>query len=152
VLRIRLQRSGREGRPNYRIVVAEHSAPIKGRYIELLGTFDPLVEKHGFVVDTAKVEAWIKKGAKPTNTIARLLKGQGIKGMEPFIVEMKDRKVKNPKEEPEASAAPAAEAAPAMEEASKVEEKKEEEVKAEAPAEPAAEVSAEGEKKEDVPA
>ena len=81
----------------------------------MLGTFDPLVDKHGLVVDTAKVEEWIKKGAKPTNTVARMLKGQGIKGMENFIVEMKDRKVKNPKEEP---APPAAAPAPAAPEAS----------------------------------
>lgn len=98
MLKIRLQRSGRKNRPNYRIVVAEHSAPIKGRYLEMLGTFDPLVEKHGFVIDVAKVDEWIKKGAKPTNTVARLLKGQGAKGMESFIVDMKDRVVKNPKE------------------------------------------------------
>ena len=131
MLKIRLQRSGRKNRANYRVVVAEHSAPIKGRYLEMLGTFDPLVEKHGFVVDIAKVEEWIKKGAKPTNTVARLLKGQGMKGMEPFIIEMKDRKVKNPKEEPEKPAVPAAEAAPA-EEAPAEEEKKEEESKEEA--------------------
>lgn len=155
MLRIRLQRSGRKNRANYRVVVAEHSAPIKGRYLELLGTFDPLVEKHGLVIDTAKVEEWVKKGAKPTNTIARLLKAQGVKGMEPFIIEMKDRKVKNPKEEPETppAAAPVAEA-PAAEsagdegEAAPAEEKKEEEApkeeekpeesKEEAPAEEAA--------------
>lgn len=98
MLRIRLQRSGRKNRPNYRIVVAEHSAPIKGKYIDILGSFDPLVEKHGLVIDVAKVHEWIKKGAKPTNTIARLLKGKQVKDMEPFIIEMKDRAVKNPKE------------------------------------------------------
>ena len=98
MLRIRLQRSGRKNRPSYRIVVAEHSAPVKGWYVDLLGTFDPLIDKHGMVIDMTKVEAWIKKGAKPTNTLARLLKGQQVKGMEPFIVEMKSRSVKNPKE------------------------------------------------------
>lgn len=151
MLRIRLQRSGRKNRPNYRVVVAEHSAPIKGRYIEMLGTFDPLVEKHGLVVDTAKVEEWIKKGAKPTNTIARLLKGQGVPGMEPFIIEMKDRKKKKEEEEKpaEAPAAPVAEGAPAeekpieepapVEEAAPTEEKKDE-------------VPAEEGEKEEVPA
>ena len=163
MLRIRLQRSGRKNRPNYRLVVAEHSAPVKGRYLEMLGTFDPLVDKHGFVVDIAKVEEWIKKGAKPTNTVARLLKGQGVKGMETFIVEMKDRKVKNPKEEPETPAAPAAEAAPAeektkatpeeapVEETPKEEavpEASEEKPAEEAPAEAAAEAPAEEEKPE----
>lgn len=111
MLRIRLQRSGRKNRPSYRVVVAEHTAPIKGRYVDLLGSFDPLIDKHGLVVDTAKIEEWIKKGAKPTNTVARLLKGKGIKGMEPFIIEMKDKAIKNPKEA--AAAAPVAEAAPA---------------------------------------
>lgn len=76
----------------------------------MLGTFDPLVEKHGLVADVAKIEEWIKKGAKPTNTIARLLKGQGVKGMDSFVIEMKDRAVKNPKEK-KAPAAPSAEAA-----------------------------------------
>lgn len=145
MLRIRLQRSGRKKRPHYRVVVAEHSAPIQGRIIESLGSFDPLVEKHGFQVDTEKVDEWVKKGAKPTNTVARLLKGAGHKGMDAFIIEMKDRKVKNPKEAaaaPAASAeapaeAPAAEETPAAEEAPAAEEK------------PAEEAPAEEEKKEE---
>jgi len=114
VLKIRLQRSGRKGRANYRIVVAEHSSPIQGRSTALVGTYDPLIEKHGLKIDAEAVAAWISKGAKPTNTVARLLKGQGIAGMEAFIVEMRDKKVKNPKEKPEAAPAPApvAEAAP----------------------------------------
>jgi len=90
-------------------VVAEHSAPIQGGYAALVGTYDPLVEKHGLKVNTEAVTEWIKKGAKPTNTLARLLKGQGVPEMEKFIVEMKNKKVKNPKEQPEAPAAPAAE-------------------------------------------
>jgi len=150
VLRIRLQRSGRKNRPNYRVVVAEHSAPIKGRYLEMLGTFDPLVDKHGFVVDTTKVEEWIKKGAKPTNTVARLLKGQGLKGMEPFIIDMKDRAVKNPKEVPEAPAAPAA-PAPVAEAPAPAEEKPataEEAPAKEAPQETAEVKEDEGEPKE----
>jgi len=102
VLKIRLQRYGRKNRPNYRVVVAEHSAPIQGKYIDLIGRFDPLIEKHGFVVDVDKIKEWIKKGAKPTNTVARLLKGQGVDGMDVYITEMKDRKVKNPKEVAEA--------------------------------------------------
>jgi small subunit ribosomal protein S16 len=151
VLKIRLQRYGRKNRPNYRVVVTEHTAPIQGSYIDLLGSFDPLVEKHGLKVDTAKMEAWIKKGAKPTNTVARLLKGQGVSGMDSFIIEMKDKAVKNPKEAPEAPApaapaaeTPAAETAapeapaedkPAEPEAVPEEEKKKEEPKAEEPAE-----------------
>ena len=149
MLRIRLQRSGRKNRPNYRIVVAEHSAPIKGSYLEMLGTFDPLIEKHGLVVDTAKVEEWIRKGAKPTNTIARLLKGQGMKGMESFIIEMKDRAVKNPKEEKAPAEAPAEEK---KEEVKKEEEKPAEEDKSAEEEAPAEEQEEEGEKKEEEPA
>ncbi len=127
MLKIRLQRSGRKNRANYRIVVAEHSAPIKGKYIEMLGTFDPLIDKHGFVVDVKKVQSWIEKGAKPSNTVARLLKGQGVSGMDSFIVDMKDRKVKNPKEPVEEATAPSTEIASSKEtesEASKVDEDK----------------------------
>lgn len=151
MLKIRLQRSGRKNRPNYRIVVAEHSAPIKGRYLEMLGTFDPLVDKHGLVVDTAKVEEWIKKGAKPTNTLARLLKGQGVKGMDSFVVDMKDKAVKNPKEikEPVAPVVPATPVAqaPAVEE--KIEDAPTEEAPAAVEEAPAEEVSGEDEKPEE---
>ena len=104
MLKIRLQRSGRKGKANYRIVVAEHSAPVQGRYVALLGTYDPLVPKHGLRPNVELIQEWIKKGAQPTNTLARLLKGQGVEGMEAFIVDMKSRAVKNPKEKPEPAA------------------------------------------------
>lgn len=117
MLKIRLQRSGRKNRANYRIVVAEHSSAVQGTYIDLVGSFDPLVEKHGFKADIEKIDAWIKKGAKPTNTVARLLKGQGHPSMDRFIVEMKNKAVKNPKEQPVAAApaAPATSEEPAAE-------------------------------------
>ena len=158
MLKIRLQRSGRKGRANYRLVVAEHSAPIQGRYIDLVGSYDPLVDKHGLKADEAKIGEWIKKGAKPTNTVARLLKGAGVKGMESFIVEMKDKKVKNPKEEPAAPAAaaptptPAAEAAPAAEEPTPTEAPVAEEPAPEAPEPVAEEAPAEEAPAEEAPA
>lgn len=114
MLKIRLQRTGRKKRPFYRVVVAEHSAPIKGRYVAQVGTYNPLVKPWSFEVDTDKIAEWIKKGAKPTNTVARLLKSEGFKDVDQYIVEMHDRKVKNPSEEPEAPA----EAAPVAPEAS----------------------------------
>jgi len=128
VLRIRLQRIGREKKPNYRIVVAEHSsAVVKNKYVEQLGVYNPLDSSSAFKVNTDKLLEWVKKGAKPTNTIARLLKKEGVKGMEPFIIEMKDRKKKKQEENAE-SAAPAG-GAPA--------EKPAEVKKEEKPAEPA---------------
>ena len=128
MLRIRLQRIGRKKRPSYRIVVAEHStAATKNRYVESLGFYNPIASEKVFNVDKDKLLEWIKKGAKPTNTLARLLKGDGLKGMEPFIVEMKDRKKKKQVEKKPATPAPSDEETHA--DAPKEEEKPSEEEK-----------------------
>jgi len=118
VLRIRLQRLGRKGRPDYRIVLAEHARAVKGKIIESLGYYHPLMKVDVFKIDMDRFTELVKNGARPTNTMARLLMQQGAKGMERFIIEMKDKKVKNPKEV--AAVAPGAEPAaeaPATEEA-----------------------------------
>ncbi len=94
MLKIRLQRTGRNKIPFYRVVVAEHSASAKGYVIDKAGFYNPAVKPWSFEVDTKKILEWIKKGAKPSNTVARLLKAAGEKDMEKFIVEMKDRKKK----------------------------------------------------------
>ncbi len=104
MLRIRLQRAGRKGQPVYRIVVAEHTNRVLGKYIDRLGHYNPLMKPKVFTVDTDKLLEWIKKGAQPTNTVARLLKGEGVKGMEKYITEMVSRKKKNAPEEEEAPA------------------------------------------------
>jgi small subunit ribosomal protein S16 len=98
VLKIRLQRTGRENRPFYRVVVAEHARPVKGKFIDDLGFYDPLVKPWSFEVNMEKVAQWISKGAQPTNTVARLIKATGNKDMEKFIIEMKDRKKKGEEE------------------------------------------------------
>ncbi|MBN2087154.1 30S ribosomal protein S16 [Candidatus Peregrinibacteria bacterium] len=127
MLRIRLQRTGRKKRPSYRIVVAEHSAAAtKNNYIEALGHYNPISKEKSLEVDKDKLLEWIKKGAKPSNTLARLLKGDGLKGMEPYIVEMKDKKKKKEEE---------AKPEPKKEEASTEESVAEEPVAEEAPAE-----------------
>ncbi|MBU0727214.1 30S ribosomal protein S16, partial [Patescibacteria group bacterium] len=130
MLKIRLQRLGRSKRPNYRIVVAEHTAAPQGKYIDQLGSYDPLSTVDALKVDTDKVLEWIKKGAQPSNTLARLLKGNGVKGMEPYIVEMKDKKKK--KEEEEKPVAPVA-AEPEAEEQKTEEQAPVEEVSADEP-------------------
>jgi small subunit ribosomal protein S16 len=145
LLKIRLQRTGRKRQPFYRVAVVEHSTSTQGKFIEKLGHYNPLIKPWSLEVDEAKILEWIKKGAKPSSTLARLLKAQGVKGMEPYIKEMKDRKKK--KEEEKKEEAPKTEAAegeaPAEAEAP-AEEKPEE-----APAE--AEATAE-EKPEEAPA
>jgi small subunit ribosomal protein S16 len=88
MLKIRLRRSGKKNHAQYRIVVAEHTAPIQGKFIHLLGSYDP----HTKVVNikSEQVLEWINKGAKPTNTVAKLLNSQKIK--HPNIVYIKKTK------------------------------------------------------------
>ena len=86
MLKIRLQRTGRKGIPFYRIVVAEHKSSVKGKYIAQLGFYNPLVKPWQFKIDSDKAFEWIKKGAQPSSTVARLMKASDIKDMEKFIV------------------------------------------------------------------
>lgn len=71
MLRIRLQRRGKKNYATYRVVVAQASAPIKGKYLADLGHYNP--HSDAFVVDKDKVAQWIKQGAQPSNTIHNLL-------------------------------------------------------------------------------
>jgi small subunit ribosomal protein S16 len=80
-LKIRLSRGGAKKRPFYRVVVADSRMPRDGRFIERLGTFDPLKAKDAegrIVVDQDKAKAWIAKGAQPTDRVARLLTTHGV--------------------------------------------------------------------------
>lgn len=77
MLAIRLRRQGKKGQPNYRIVVADEKAPILGKYIEMLGTYNPFTK--AVVLDNEKALSWMKKGAKPSNTVAKLMQKQGLK-------------------------------------------------------------------------
>ena len=80
-LKIRLSRGGAKKRPFYRIVVADARMPRDGRFVERLGTFDPLKAKDAadrIVIDAEKAKAWIAKGAQPTDRVARLLEAMGV--------------------------------------------------------------------------
>jgi small subunit ribosomal protein S16 len=79
-LKIRLSRGGAKKRPFYRVVVADSRMPRDGRFIERLGTFDPLKAKDAdrLVLDQEKAKAWMAKGAQPTDRVARLLDGLGL--------------------------------------------------------------------------
>jgi small subunit ribosomal protein S16 len=70
---IRLRRTGTTKRPAYRVVVADSRSPRDGRFIEVLGHYSPLTEPPTVSIDRAKVEAWIKKGAQPSNTVRKLI-------------------------------------------------------------------------------
>jgi small subunit ribosomal protein S16 len=85
MLVIRLQRTGRENVPTYRLVVAEHSAPVKGTFLEIVGTYLPARNPIVFKPETERITHWISKGAVPSDTVARLLTREGMKGLEKFI-------------------------------------------------------------------
>jgi len=69
-----MTRRGAKKKPFYRIVAADSRSPRDGKFLEMLGTYDPLKSENNFKIDTEKVTAWIKKGAKPSETVASLLK------------------------------------------------------------------------------
>ena len=73
MVKIRLQRQGKKKAPFYHIVVADSRSKRDGKIIEQLGTFDPMTEPSTIVLDKEKVEKWIKNGAKPTDTVKRLI-------------------------------------------------------------------------------
>ena len=72
-VKIRLTRVGLKKNPIYRVVVADSRSPRDGRFLEILGHYSPLTEPPTVSIDRAKVEAWIKKGAQPSNTVRKLL-------------------------------------------------------------------------------
>ncbi len=76
--RIRLRRVGRKGVPLYRIVVADRESPRDGRFIEVIGSYNPKSEKAPVTVDQDKARNWLAKGATPTETVASLLKKAGV--------------------------------------------------------------------------
>lgn len=149
MLRIRLQRTGNRNNPTYRIVVADKRNAAKGKFNEILGYYLPTRDPSVFECNTERAAYWMSMGAIPSDTLARLLTKNGVKGLEKYIEQYAKKKKKNPSEEEIAAAAPAPEAAP---EAPAAEESPKEEVKEEAPAEeekPAEEAPAEEKKEED---
>lgn len=78
MVKIRLRRDGAKKSPYYTLVVADSRYPADGRFIEKVGTYNPMVEPAEIKVDTEKVAEWIKKGAKPTDTAKALIKKAGL--------------------------------------------------------------------------
>ncbi len=74
MLKIKLQRVGKKGQPQYRIVVAEARSKISGKYLDLLGTYNPRKKPSEFNLNLTKYQSWLKKGAQPTETIRKLAK------------------------------------------------------------------------------
>ena len=75
---IRLTRRGAKKKPFYRIVAADSRMPRDGRFLEILGTYDPMLIENGCKLDSEKAIEWIKKGAKPSKTVGSLFKKAGL--------------------------------------------------------------------------
>ena len=73
MVKIRLKRVGAKKAPFYHIVVADSRSPRDGRIIEKIGTYNPMTEPSTIVLDQEKVAQWIKNGAKPTDTVKKLI-------------------------------------------------------------------------------
>jgi len=149
VLKIRFQRQGRTKRPFYRIVVAEHSAPVQGKFIEIVGHFNPLSKEVEF--KNERIIHFVNNGAQPSQTVARLGAKNGIKEFEKFL---KKRIMKPSKAEIEAKKKAEEEAKAKEEEAKAKAEAAEEAKKAEeeTQAKENEEVAAEEKSSEEVPA
>ena len=78
MVKIRLTRMGAKKKPFYRIVVADSRSPRDGRFIEIVGNYDPLQKPAVVNVDEEKVINWVLKGAQPTDTVRSLLSQKGI--------------------------------------------------------------------------
>jgi len=78
MLKIKLSRTGAPKKAKYRMVVAEARSPRDGRSLDILGHFDPMTDPETLVIDKDRAQDWLDKGAKPTETVARLLKKAGV--------------------------------------------------------------------------
>lgn len=168
-LKIRLARGGAKKRPFYRIVVAEASSPRDGRYVERVGTYNPMVPKdhdQRLIINGERITFWLGKGAKPTERVQKMLASAGLMAAPVLRDQPKKSAPGKKRAEREAEAAEAAaaaaeaaaaeaEAAAAAEaEAAAAEAPVEEAAAEDAPAEeaPAAEAPAEEAAAEDAPA
>jgi len=77
-VKIRLARHGAKKRPFYRIVVADSESPRDGKFLEIVGTYNPLTDPAGVVLKQERIKYWIDQGAIPTDTVKNLLKEEGF--------------------------------------------------------------------------
>jgi small subunit ribosomal protein S16 len=77
-VKIRLARHGAKKRPFYRIVVADGQYPRDGRFLENVGTYNPMVEPNEITLKKERIEYWIGQGAQPTDTVSNIFKKEGL--------------------------------------------------------------------------
>ena len=76
-VRLRLTRVGKKKQPTYRIVAADARSPRDGKYLEIVGTYDPRREPSSITVDNEQAVAWLRKGAQPSERVQKLLQISG---------------------------------------------------------------------------
>jgi len=74
MLKIRLLRMGKKKKPFYRVVVADARSPRDGKYLDIVGTYNPLVDPAEVRIDKEKLDKWVSKGARPTKRVEGLLR------------------------------------------------------------------------------
>ena len=72
-VKLRLKRVGKKKQPTYRVVAADSRSPRDGRFIEVIGHYNPVTQPPTVKIDRARAEAWISKGAQPSNTVKKLI-------------------------------------------------------------------------------
>lgn len=78
MVKIRLRRTGAKKKPSYRLVVADVRSPRDGAFISSIGHYDPMTDPETVVIDEEQALKWLRQGAQPTSTVARLLTKAGI--------------------------------------------------------------------------
>ena len=76
-VKLRLMRVGKKKQPSYRLVASDARSPRDGRFIEILGTYNPRTEPSAINVDNDRAVAWLRQGAQPTETVQKLLRASG---------------------------------------------------------------------------
>lgn len=77
-VKLRLKRMGAKKRPYYRIVVADSRSPRDGRFIDTVGTYNPIMKDSPVTIDDEKITQWLKNGAQPTDTVKNILRSAGV--------------------------------------------------------------------------
>jgi len=78
-VKMRLTRVGAKGKPSYRVVVADSQSPRDGKFLEILGNYDPNQNPAAVILKEERVRQWLAKGVKPTLTVSQLLEKKGIR-------------------------------------------------------------------------
>lgn len=86
MVRIRLRRMGAKKKPFYRVVVANQRSPRDGRFIETIGTYDPLTNPPTIDIKSERATQWLVQGAQPSDAVARILKKIGVLGADGAVV------------------------------------------------------------------